>query len=81
MRRHNKLKLTSLLGVAFTISTAQNNWKIDGNNVGNQDFIGTTNNKNFVIKTNNNTRAIFDKNGGFTNTGTIVTDSLRVTGK
>jgi hypothetical protein len=43
---------------------AQNNWKLSGNSITNGDFMGTTNSKNLVIKTNDTTRMVIKKNGG-----------------
>lgn len=59
---------------------AQNNWKVNGNNINTSDFLGTTNNKNLVIKTNDTTRMVVKKNGGVDVNGQLQVDSLHIIG-
>ena len=43
------------IAILFSIITISQNkpWKTKGNNIGNNDFIGSKNNKSLIFKTNN----------------------------
>ena len=42
------------------------NWKLTGNNITSDNFLGTTNNQDLILKVNNNNVAKFDKNTSIT---------------
>lgn len=52
-----------LASVKIIHSQSQNWWRVNGNTPSSSDFIGTTNNTNFIFKTNNITRFSINANG------------------
>lgn len=84
MKRKNaklrkSLATVVIIGITAITSIAYgqgNTWKLTGNNnVGNNDFIGSTNKSDFIIKTNNKERMRVT-----TNDYTIIKDSVRIIG-
>lgn len=73
------LVLGILLGIMFCTSNAFSqgiNWRLNGNNnVKKNDFIGTKNNADFVIRTNNQERIRVT-----TDNYTVFKDSVRIKG-
>ncbi len=74
--RKHALILILMVFIVCNAFSQGNTWKLSGNNnVGNNDFIGSTNKSDFVIKTNSQERIRIG-----TNSYTIIQDSVRIKG-
>ncbi|MBS1651359.1 MAG: hypothetical protein JSU07_05035, partial [Bacteroidetes bacterium] len=57
---------------------AQNAWKVNGNNLSSGDYIGSSNARPLIFKTNNIERARFNTDGGLNISGSLKADSTTI---
>lgn len=73
-----KIKLTIFKLFIVGLCMAQDKFDVDGNNLSNNAKLGSLNNKSLKIITNNQTRAIFNKDGDINFLSNVYVDSIKV---